>query len=87
MQAKSGGSRAKQPLGTRTLGPKDMRREVRQEGGCSSLTVRGWWMLRMNSHGFEISIAGYVVEMLCDPNPMPFFFSFFFFMSFVLFVI
>jgi len=25
----------------------------------------------MNSHGVEISIAGGVAEMVCDPNPMP----------------
>ena len=31
-------------------------------------------MLTMNSHGVEISIAGCVEEMVCDPNPKPFFF-------------
>jgi len=40
------------------------------ECGCSSLRVREW-MLTMNSHGVEISIAGYVAEMVRDPNPMP----------------
>jgi len=78
-----------------------MIREVRHEGGggahgkceCSSLRVRGW-MLTMNSHGIEISIAGCVEEMVCGPNPTPFFlflfffffffFSFFFIMCFVL---
>jgi len=40
-------------------------------GGCSSLRVRGWWMLTVNSHGVEISIAGYVEEMVRDPNPLP----------------
>jgi len=35
-------------------------------------------MLTMNSHGVEISIAGGVVEMVRDPNPIPSFFSFFF---------
>jgi len=34
-------------------------------------------MLTMNSHSVEISIAGGVVEMLRDPNPMPIFFFFF----------
>jgi len=28
-------------------------------------------MLTINSHGVEISIAGCVREMVCDPNPMP----------------
>jgi len=63
-----------------------MIREVRREGegaahgecGCSSLRVRSWWMLTMNSHGVEISIAGCVREMVRDPNPLPFFFSLFF---------
>jgi len=56
-------------------------------GECwrSSLRVRGWWMLTINSHGVEISIAGCVEEMVHDPNPMPhFFFFFFFFLFFML---
>jgi len=32
----------------------------------------------MNSNGVEISIAGCVEEMVPDPNPMSFFFSFFY---------
>jgi len=56
-----------------------MIREVRQEWEgaahvecrCSSLRVRWWWMLTMNSHGVEISIAGCVEEMVRDPNPLP----------------
>jgi len=28
-------------------------------------------MLTINSHGVEISLAGCVVEMVRDPNPMP----------------
>jgi len=36
-------------------------------------------MLTMNPHGVEISIAGCVGEMVRDPNPMPFFFPFFFY--------
>jgi len=55
-----------------------MIREVRREGEgaahgecwCSSLRVRGWWMLTMNAHGVEISIAGCVMEMVRDPNHM-----------------
>jgi len=31
----------------------------------------------MNSHGVEISIAGCVEEMVCDPNLRPLFFHFF----------
>jgi len=56
-----------------------MMREVRRKGGgaahrecgCSSLRVRWWWMVTMNSHGVEVSIAGCVGEMVRDPNPMP----------------
>jgi len=78
-RAERGGSGAKRPLETRTPGPKDMMREVRWEGGgaahgecgCSSLGVREWWMLTMNSHCVEISIAGCVEEIVRDPNPMP----------------
>ena len=36
-------------------------------------------MLRMNCHGVEISIAGYVEEMVPGSNPKTFFFFFFFF--------
>jgi len=28
-------------------------------------------MLTINPHGVEISTAGCVEEMVCDPNPMP----------------
>ena len=69
------------PIETRTPGPKDMIREVRRERGgaahegygCSSLRVREW-MLTMNSHGVEISIAGCVEEMVRDSNLIPSFF-------------
>jgi len=41
-------------------------------------------MLTRNSHGVEISIAGWVEEMVRDPNPMPcFFFLFFFYHAFI----
>jgi len=53
-----------------------MIREVRWEGqgaahgecGCSSLRVRWWWMLTIKSHGVQISIAGYVEEMVRRPK-------------------
>jgi len=55
------------------------------ECGCSSRGVRGWWMLTINSHGIEISIARCVEEMVRVPNPMLLFFFFFFYiMCFVL---
>jgi len=84
---KRGGDRAKRPLETRTPGPKTLVSEVRREGeraahgefGYSSMSVPWWWMLTMNSHGVEISIARCVREMVRDPNPMSFFFFFFFF--------
>jgi len=52
-----------------------MTREVKREGegaadgecACSSLGVREW-MLTMNSHGVEISIAWCVEEMVCGPQ-------------------
>jgi len=37
-------------------------------------------MLTINSHGVEFSIAGDVEELVRDPNPMSFFFLFFFIM-------
>jgi len=41
--------------------------------------------LTPNSHSVEISIAGCVEDMVRDPNPMPFFFSSFFFFIFNVF--
>jgi len=83
----NGGSRAKLPLETRTPGPKDIMREVSQEGesaahggcGCSSLRVPEW-IFTINSHSVEILIARCVGEMVRDPNPMSFFFLFSFFL-------
>jgi len=74
------------PIETRTPGPKDMIREVRREGegaahgecACSSLRVREW-MLTMNSHGVEFSIAEGVEEIVRDPKPLYFLFFFFFY--------
>jgi len=40
------------------------------ECGCSSLRVRGW-MLTMNSHRVEISIAWCVEEMVRAQIPSP----------------
>ena len=43
-------------------------------------------MVTINSHGIEISIAGGVVEMVHDPNPIPFFyFIFIFYHAFIVF--
>jgi len=39
----------------------------------------------MKSHGGEISIARGVEEIICDPNPMPLFGSFFFYYAFIVF--
>ena len=83
MQVNRGGGRAKGRIETMTPGPKNMIREVRREGGCSSRRLRCWWIWTINYHGFEISIAGCVREMVRDPNLMPFF-SFLFFFSFFL---
>ena len=44
-------------------------------------------MLTMNSHGVEISIAGWVREMVRDPNPMSFFFFFFFLFLYHAFIV
>jgi len=53
--------------------------QLMESAWYSSLRVRGWWMLTMNSHVVEISIARCVEEMVRDPNPMSFFlFSFYF---------
>jgi len=71
-----------------------MIRKVRgEEGGaaqgecrCSSPRVRRWWILTINCHDIEISIAG-IVEMVRDPNLLLsfFFFSLSFFFSFLIF--
>jgi len=42
-------------------------------------------MLTMNTHGVEFSIAGGVEEIVRDPNLMPFFFLFSFFLFFIIF--
>ena len=44
------------------------------------------WMLRMNTHSVEFSIAGGVEEIIRGPNPMPFFFFTFFFFHILNFV-
>jgi len=44
--------------------------QLTESAWCSSLRVRGWWMLLMNSHGVEFSIAGCVRDMVRDPHPM-----------------
>ena len=65
-------------------GPRIMIREVwrvgegaaHRECRCSSLRVRWWRILTINSHSVEISITRCVREMVCDPNLMPFLFYF-----------
>jgi len=37
-----------------------------RRGGCSSLRVQGWWVVKMKFHGVEISIAGCVEKMVRD---------------------
>jgi len=53
---------------------------IRGERGGGSVTLRGkrairrgerGWMLTMNAHGVEFSMAGGVEEILRGPNPMP----------------
>ena len=64
--------------------------QLTESAWCGSLRVRGWWMLTMNSHGIEFSIARCVREMVRETQISCFFFfvlfSFFFFfiMCFVL---
>ena len=57
-----------------------------RSGGCSSRRVlvqltgsAGWWISDDDSDGVEISIAGGVRKMVCDPTPTRFFSTFFFF--------
>ena len=40
-------------------------------------------MLTINSHGVEISIAGYIQEMVRNPIPMPFFYFYFLYDAFI----
>ena len=47
---------------------------------------RGGWTLTMKTHGVEFSIAGGVEEIVRDPNPMPCFFLFSFFIMRSLFL-
>jgi len=45
--------------------------QLTESAWSSSLRVRGWWMLTMNSHGVEFSIAGCVREMVRAQIPSP----------------
>ena len=47
-----------------------MMRELRWAGGVLHTEMRGW-MLKINSHGVALSIAGYLAEMVRGPNPEP----------------
>jgi len=51
--------------------------QLTESAWCNSLRVRGWWMLMINSHGVEISIAGCVEEMVRNSNPLPLVFLFY----------
>jgi len=64
---------------------------IRGERGAGSIILLGkrairrgerGWILTMNTHGVDFSIARGVEEIVLDPNPMSFFFLFFFFFSF-----
>ena len=58
-------------------------KEVTREGGVHVIDSAEW-MLTMNSHGVEISIAGCVEEMVRGQNPKSFFLCLFFsFLSWV----
>jgi len=81
------------PHATRLSKQQEDQKGIRGEGGGGSVTLLGkrairrgerGWMLTMNSHCVEFSIAVDVVEIVCDPNPMPCFLFIFFFMCFVL---
>ena len=54
--------------------------QLRESAGGGHLKIHGCWMLRMNSHGVEISIAGCVEEIVREPKSHAFFFFFFFFL-------
>jgi len=60
--------------------------QLKESAWCSSLRVRGWWMLTMNSHGVEVSIAGCVREMVRGPNLIFLFFLFIFIFYFLFFI-
>jgi len=75
------------PHTTRLPKQQEYQKGIRGERGGCSVTLLGkrairkgerGWMMMMNSHGVEFSIAGGVEEIVRDPIPMPLFFSFFF---------
>jgi len=74
------------PYTTRVPKQQEDQKGIRGERGGGRVTLLGKrairrgervWMLTMNSHGVEVSIAGDVEEVIRDPNLMPFFFFFF----------
>jgi len=73
------------PHTTRLPKQQEDQKGIRGERGGGSITLLGkrairrgerGWVLTMNSHhdGVEFSIAGGIEEIVCDSNPMPFFF-------------
>ena len=87
--AEKGGESNPETPTTRLPKQQEDQKGIRGERGGGSVTLlakrpirRGEreWMLTINSHGVEFSIAGDVEELVRDPNPMSFFFLFFFIM-------
>jgi len=81
------------PHTTRLPKQQEDQKGLRGERGGGSFTRLGkraikrgerGWMLTMNTHGVEFSIARCVEEIVRDPNPMSFVFFVFFIMCFVL---
>jgi len=82
------------PHTSRLLKQQEDQKGIRGERGGGSVTLLGKrairkgereWVLTMNSHVVDFSIAGGVEEIVRDPNPMPFFFHFFFHFFFIFF--
>ena len=73
------------PDTTRLLKQQEDQKGIRGERGSDSVTLLGkraitrgerGWMLTMNTHGIEYSIAGYVEKIFRDPKSHAFFFTF-----------
>jgi len=75
-----GGKVTVKPHTTRRPKQQEDQMGIRGERGSGSVTLLGkrairrgerGWMLTINTHGVEFSIAGGVEEIISDPNPMP----------------